>query len=422
MRRFAGCLRVCAPYFRHSTSELSNLQRELTEVKKRVSAIEETQTLQALVAFYASRPLQKLDNFDEVLRNCLQAGYNTDVFCHMELPVLLSRLVTAIDTLPCGLNAMPSVLLVRNTYLDSFRKLIKCDFPDTEANIKHFRRVVTEIEDAHLRRDVLITMARGLLELKELLSRHKQYILRKKKGGLDACFDFTLDEALIVLTKPMDNFSLCMVYYNFLSRMLLALEANDDTMVGMVDLKIDLERVVHNAVDDAKQVCTEHYGDCPEVKFIISKEENMMEFPHMSATISYVVFELMKNAFRATVEAHMERNPSGIVDCSNMPPVEVLVNMKKNSKHACICVSDEGLGMSPSRCEVAMTYAYTSVRRPILQLRHDESFDHRDTFTPLAGYGFGLPMSRVYARAFGGDLVMSSMEGYGTRVYYYIKL
>lgn len=32
----------------------------------------------------------------------------------------------------------------------------------------------------------------------------------------------------------------------------------------------------------------------------------------------------------------------------------------------------------------------------------------------LAGLGFGLPMSRAFARYFGGDLDIISLEGYGT--------
>lgn len=31
----------------------------------------------------------------------------------------------------------------------------------------------------------------------------------------------------------------------------------------------------------------------------------------------------------------------------------------------------------------------------------------------MAGYGYGLPISRCYARYFGGDVQIISMEGYG---------
>ena len=39
----------------------------------------------------------------------------------------------------------------------------------------------------------------------------------------------------------------------------------------------------------------------------------------------------------------------------------------------------------------------------------------------LAGYGYGLPLSRLYARYFGGDLQILSMEGYGTDAYLHIS-
>jgi hypothetical protein len=34
--------------------------------------------------------------------------------------------------------------------------------------------------------------------------------------------------------------------------------------------------------------------------------------------------------------------------------------------------------------------------------------------TPIAGFGFGLPLSRLYARYLDGDLKVLSQQGYGT--------
>ena len=43
------------------------------------------------------------------------------------------------------------------------------------------------------------------------------------------------------------------------------------------------------------------------------------------------------------------------------------------------------------------------------------------TEAPMAGLGYGLPLSRLFARYVGGDIELVSMEGYGVDVYVYLN-
>ncbi|KAJ1923367.1 [Pyruvate dehydrogenase (acetyl-transferring)] kinase isozyme 2, partial [Tieghemiomyces parasiticus] len=51
----------------------------------------------------------------------------------------------------------------------------------------------------------------------------------------------------------------------------------------------------------------------------------------------------------------------------------------------------------------------------------EPDFNQTDFKAPMAGFGYGLPISRCYARYFGGDLKLISMEGYGTDAYLHLS-
>jgi len=82
-----------------------------------------------------------------------------------------------------------------------------------------------------------------------------------------------------------------------------------------------------------------------------------------------------------------------------------------------IKVADEGGGIPRSGLPQIWTYLYSTAAPPDLESLSAQS----DFSAPLAGLGYGLPVSRLYARYFGGDLQVISMEGYGTDAYLHLK-
>ena len=91
--------------------------------------------------------------------------------------------------------------------------------------------------------------------------------------------------------------------------------------------------------------------------------------------------------------------------------------MVEGKEDITIKISDEGGGVPRSAMPLLWTYMYTTMENP--QIAAD--FDASDFKAPMAGFGYGLPLARLYARYFGGDLKLISMEGYGTDVYIHLN-
>lgn len=181
-------------------------------------------------------------------------------------------------------------------------------------------------------------------------------------------------------------------------------------MIGLVSQRASPYDIAISTIDDAAYMCTRTHGDAPEVTI---HGRTDLTFPYVTSHISYILLELLKNSMRATVETH------GI---DKMPPIRLIIADGESNEDVVIKISDEGGGIRRSNLNRIWSYLFTTADPAILDrmLNASDVVKDFDTSSPLAGLGYGLPISRNYARYFGGDLVIMSMEGYGTDSFIYL--
>jgi len=102
---------------------------------------------------------------------------------------------------------------------------------------------------------------------------------------------------------------------------------------------------------------------------------------------SHILFELLKNSLRAVVERF---GPE--IEASSLPPIKVIV--VEGTEDITIKISDEGGGIKRSAIPLVWTYMYTTMEGQDVNV----DFQANDFNAPMAGFGYGLPLSRLVSR------------------------
>ena len=126
--------------------------------------------------------------------------------------------------------------------------------------------------------------------------------------------------------------------------------------------------------------------------------------------LHYIFFELLKNSMRAVAERHRE-NPD------EMEPISVV--FADGTEDVAIKISDKGGGIARRGMERLWTYTFTTAGNTGEKLAQIQSGAGGGPI--MAGFAHGLPLSRIHARAFGGDLHVMSMQGHGTDIFVHIS-
>ncbi|NWH50083.1 PDK3 kinase, partial [Fregata magnificens] len=161
-----------------------------------------------------------------------------------------------------------------------------------------------------------------------------------------------------------------------------------------------------DAYETAKMLCEQYYLVAPdlEVEEFNAKAPNKpIQVVYVPSHLFHMLFELFKNSMRATVELHEGKR-------EGYPSIKTLVTLGKEDLS--IKISDQGGGVPLRKIDRLFNYMYSTAPRPSLE---------PSRAVPLAGFGYGLPISRLYARYFQGDLKLYSMEGVGSDAVIYLK-
>jgi pyruvate dehydrogenase kinase 2/3/4 len=310
-------------------------------------------------------------------------------YLRYELPTRLANMLKEMHRLPKELLETPSFEMVKNMYEETLEEVLVFERKNTkDLQVRQeFIESLSSIVNRH--RSVVEEVAKGVLE-------YKAYVI---DGGIPAIEEEKMQYFL-------DRFYMSRIAIRVLINQHVTMFGDrgslDNSLVGAFDGKCDLRRVVEDAAQNAQYLCEKYYLGAPEVEIEMVNDRKYIEMGYVPSHLHHICFELFKNSMRATVESHS--------DTFDVPPIRVLLT--KGKDNVCIKISDRGGGASLDECRRWTHYMYSTAPPP------EKTDDGR---APLAGYGYGIPLSRLYARYLGGDLMLQSVEGYGTDAYIYLK-
>ena len=317
-------------------------------------------------------------------------------FLYREMPVRFAHRAMELARLPHGLGQQPSICEVENWYKQSFADLVRLQPPRTDELEEELRKTLENIYTRHAETQVKI--AQGLREFS--FSPEVQETGKKLYEFED-------------IHRFLDKFSTSRIGIRMLIGQYLDFDNEDPDYIGLISVNTSPVKVANQAIDHATYMCTREFGDAPSVSIRGRKD---LTFAYVPSHLYYMLFELLKNSMRATCVTHMQEND--MFD-KELPDINIVIADGEENDDVVVKVSDEGGGIRRSHVGRIFRYLFTTARDEPTALE-DANSDF-GVEGPLAGLGYGLPISRAYARYFGGDLEIISMEGYGTDAFLYLS-
>ncbi|KAF4120218.1 to pyruvate dehydrogenase kinase [Geosmithia morbida] len=224
---------------------------------------------------------------------------------------------------------------------------------------------------------------------------------------------------------------------------------SESDFIGEVFIKCVAKDVIESCASAVKHIARS--TNPPDVQIPEIRIEGHLEasFPFILSHLEYIIGELLRNSVQAVIDRHHSPPSSSDNDNDSSPPPPIDVTIAEAPQHITIRISDRGGGIP--RHELPYLWAFSKgpqsqqrienlgrvpkMAATMQELHVEEELGRADLKTPpyqdsLASLtsrppnlrlGMGLPLSRVYAEYWAGNLELHSLEGYGVDVFLQIS-
>ncbi|KAI0677540.1 alpha-ketoacid dehydrogenase kinase [Trametes maxima] len=349
-------------------------------------------------------------------------------YVRTELPIRIAHRLRDMQALPYVVVTQEWVAKVYELYWSAFDKFRRYPEITTVEENDAFCVFVRELLDDH--KSVIPNLSLGLsLSSPYLLPDRLDTFMRRML--VSRISRRVLAEHHIALTK-------------FVKSQDRSLQAHED--VGIISTELSVQDSIDRCVrylrrrprDVEEDALTGPLSDADWSEVIVDGHKDT-RFAYIREHLEYIIFELLKNSFRATRLQHPTSN--------TLPPIRVTVVASDNDVY--LRISDQGGGLVSGEIKSPSDlFSFSHVRNAtrlaaarLGALRTVSSSEHgmratvseqvgrwepdpesgadvpADGVNPHPRIGIGLPMSNIYATYFGGSLDLVSLDGYGTDVY-----
>ena len=366
------------------------------------------------------------------------------------IPIRLAHRVRALRNLPFIVVSNPHIARIYGNYLHSLETLISYHgrrFTAIDEEVQ-FTDALADLVQTHT--NTIPVLARGFLECRKYISPEAatQFLDQHLRARIGTRL---IAEQHIALHLSSQPHTLPQAPGGTTAKP-SARPLPDSSYIGVIDTALRPASILSLCEGFVSELCELRYGVRPSV---IVTGDPSIKFSHVPRHIEYILTELLKNAFRATVENGKERDPIEVTialsqegDADHDLGAGVLDDEDSDSARGphvgggtcgpsdetlTIRIRDRGGGIAPNHLPYIWTYNFTTFNNGRREdfgaaAAQNSSMDALNAIAAsatepgtIAGLGYGLPLSRAYAEYFGGSIALQSLWGWGTDVYLRLK-